>query len=118
MLQWLYHFNQYSTQRQAGAWRLLILDGYGLHCTLEFITYCDQHRIVPLCFPPHATHLMQPLDVVVFEPYKHHHSEAVDQERAPDVPTSVRQSFCTPSAPSGIKLSRPRLYAPRFVGQD
>ncbi len=77
-LQWLKHFEQHTRQRQNGAWRLLVLDGYGSHCTVDFVTFCDRHKIVPLCFPPHATHLMQPLDVVVFAPYKHYHSEAVD----------------------------------------
>ncbi len=77
-LEWLHHFDQHSSMRQAGAWRLLILDGYGSHCTFEFINYCNSHRIVPFCLPPHATHLMQPLDVVVFEPYKHHCLKAVD----------------------------------------
>src|ERR1700733_1381199 len=32
-----------------------------------------------MVFPPHATHLMQPLDVVIFQPYKHYHSEALDK---------------------------------------
>jgi hypothetical protein len=28
--------------------------------------------------PPHSTHLLQPLDVVVFQPLKHYHTEAVE----------------------------------------
>ena len=29
-------------------------------------------------YPPHSTHLTQPLDVGVFQPMKHYHAEAVD----------------------------------------
>ena len=35
----------------------------------------DNHGIIPFCLPPHTT---QPLDVVVFQPYKHFHAEAID----------------------------------------
>ena len=44
----------------------------------EFLDYCEKNKIVLFCLPPHATHLLQPLDVVVFQPYKHWHTEAVD----------------------------------------
>ena len=29
--------------------------------------------------PPHSTHMTQPLDVGVFQPFKHYHTEAIDQ---------------------------------------
>jgi len=32
-----------------------------------------------LCLPPHSSHLLQPLDVVVFQPYKHYHAEDVEK---------------------------------------
>ncbi|KAF8251780.1 DDE-domain-containing protein, partial [Wilcoxina mikolae CBS 423.85] len=57
---------------------LLLLDGYGSHCTKEFLDFCDDHYIIPFCLPPHTTHLLQPLDVVCFQPYKYFHAEAVD----------------------------------------
>ena len=78
-LHWLHHFHKFSSQRQVGAYRLLLLDGYGSHCTKEFIDYCDENKIIPFCLPPHSTHLLQPLDVVVFQPLKQFHAEAVDQ---------------------------------------
>jgi len=77
-MKWLGHFDLYSAQRQIGAYRLLLLDGYGSHCTREFIEYCDNAKIIPFCLPPHTSHLLQPLDVVVFQPYKHYHSEAIE----------------------------------------
>ena len=76
-LEWIKHFAQYSAMRQKGEYRLLLLDGYGSHCTVEIINYCDEQRIILYCLPAHATHLLQPLDVVLFQPYKHWHAEAV-----------------------------------------
>jgi hypothetical protein len=49
-------------------WRLLILDGYGSHVTMDFISFCDANKILLMVFSPHATHSMQPLDVVMFAP--------------------------------------------------
>jgi phage baseplate assembly protein W len=79
MLAWIAHFERHSACHQRGLWRLLLLDGYGSHHTLEFITYCEGHRIIPFGLPSHSTHFLQPLDVVVFQPYKHWHAEAVDR---------------------------------------
>jgi hypothetical protein len=77
-LQWLYHWEEQSRRLQRGVKRLLVFDGYGSHYTLEFVEFCEQHAIVPLVLPPHMSHLMQPLDVAIFQPFKHWHSEAVD----------------------------------------
>lgn len=77
-LAWLEHFDELSKKQQVGAFRLLLLDNYGSHCTKEFIDYCDNNNIIPFALPAHSTHILQPLDVVVFQPYKHWHAEAVD----------------------------------------
>jgi len=77
-LAWLKHFDKFSAKRQTGAWRLLLLDNYGSHATKELLDYSDEHKILLYFLPPHATHFLQPLDVVVFQPYKHWHAEAVD----------------------------------------
>lgn len=79
MLAWIAHFEKHSARYQRGSWRLLLLDGYGSHHTLEFINYCEEHRIIPFGLPSHSTHFLQPLDVVVFQPYKYWHTEAVDR---------------------------------------
>jgi hypothetical protein len=35
---------------------------------MEFIEYCVRHRILLMILPPHSTHTLQPLDVVLFKP--------------------------------------------------
>ena len=55
------------------------MDGYGSHDTYEFLEYCEHYNIIPFTFPSHTTHLLQPLDVCIFQPAKHYHSEAVNE---------------------------------------
>jgi hypothetical protein len=35
---------------------------------MDFIEYCDQNKILLAVYPPHSTHTLQPLDVVMFKP--------------------------------------------------
>ena len=69
---WLLHFDTYSSRRQRGVWRAVILDSFG-----SLYTY-KSHTFAHFVFPPHSTHLTQPLDVECFQPFKHYHAEAVD----------------------------------------
>ena len=79
VLPYLEHFNKYSIKRRLGKWRMLLFDGLKAHRTDYFVGYCWQQHIVPIKLPPHATHLLQPLDVVAFQPLKHHHRKAIDR---------------------------------------
>ncbi|KND85843.1 hypothetical protein TOPH_09284, partial [Tolypocladium ophioglossoides CBS 100239] len=51
---------------------------FGSHYTYPFIEYCERRNIIPFSLPPHLIYLLQPLDVVVFQPLKHYHAKAVD----------------------------------------
>jgi hypothetical protein len=46
--------------------RILIVDGHDSHCSIDFIEFCDAHRIHLLILPSHATHKLQPLDKGIF----------------------------------------------------
>ena len=78
-LMWVKHFEKFSAIKQQGAWRLLLMDGHGSHHTYEFLKYYEEHKIKVLDMPSHTTHLLQPLDVGVFQPLKHWHLEAVNK---------------------------------------
>ena len=68
-LAWLEQVFERATSTKARRrWRLLILDGHASHLTMDFIRFCDAHKILLAVFPPHATHTLQPLDVVLFAP--------------------------------------------------
>jgi hypothetical protein len=48
--------------------RLLIMDGHGSHTTANVTAHCMERTIDLLIFPPHCSHILQPLDVSVFSP--------------------------------------------------
>lgn len=50
--------------------KVLFLDGHKSHITLDVIRIAKENNITILCLPPHATHILQPLDVSVFKPAK------------------------------------------------
>ena len=58
--------------------RLLLIDGHSSHLTLEFLEFAMEHNIHLLCFPPHSTHVLQPLDVGIFGPLGTYYSNQVD----------------------------------------
>ncbi|EMT65575.1 hypothetical protein FOC4_g10001844 [Fusarium odoratissimum] len=65
-LEWLKHFDRSTTKRSTGPYRLLILDGHESHHSADFERYCKDNKIITLCMPAHASHLLQPLDVGCF----------------------------------------------------
>ncbi|KAI1007793.1 hypothetical protein K3495_g446 [Podosphaera aphanis] len=50
--------------------RLLNIDGDGSHETTEFMFMCFQNNVNFIFLPPHASHVLQPLDRWVFGPLK------------------------------------------------
>src|SRR5450432_1527528 len=55
------------------------MDGHGSHLTKEFIDFCFKHKISPFLLPAHSTHLLQPLDIGVFQSFKHYHQALLEQ---------------------------------------
>ncbi|KAM4067406.1 DDE superfamily endonuclease [Hirsutella rhossiliensis] len=58
-------------------YRLLVIDGFTGHTSIDFIQYCIKFDIIIAVFPPHSTHILQPLDVGVFQPLKHAQQKAL-----------------------------------------
>ncbi len=79
LLHWWKHFERHSAKRQVGEYRMLLMDSFESHCTLDFIDFCEQHKIVPFCIPPHSTQLLQPLDVVLFRSCKKAHRDILNE---------------------------------------
>jgi DDE superfamily endonuclease/Tc5 transposase DNA-binding domain len=76
--EYMLHFHRQSRKTQVGAHRILLCDGYGSHITREILEFCEKKQIHMFCLPPHTSHILQPLDVVLFQPYKHYHAKAID----------------------------------------
>lgn len=58
---------------------MLILDGHDSYYTLEFINFSAKKKIILLVLPPHITHLLQSLDVVIFQPLAKYYSNEVEE---------------------------------------
>jgi hypothetical protein len=51
--------------------KVLLMDQHGSHIDLDFIIKATAANIHLYPFLGHLTHILQPLDVGVFQPYKH-----------------------------------------------
>ena len=58
------------------------MDNHESHETAEFLKLANDNHILPYLLIPHLTHCMQPLDVGVFQPYKHWHDVAIQNALA------------------------------------
>ncbi|KFY10587.1 hypothetical protein V492_04923 [Pseudogymnoascus sp. VKM F-4246] len=74
-LQWLKHFAEHTAPHEKP--KVLILDCHISHTNHDFVIAAAAYSIIIYTFPSHLTHVLQPLDVGIFQPYKHYHREAV-----------------------------------------
>ncbi|KAH9111444.1 hypothetical protein AeMF1_014040 [Aphanomyces euteiches] len=49
---------------------LLVMDNYGSHLSMRCFKKCERLQVKILFLPENATHLVQPLDICVFAPFK------------------------------------------------
>ncbi|KAI0996575.1 hypothetical protein K3495_g11606 [Podosphaera aphanis] len=75
--EWVKQFDKHTKPSNPEEWRMLVMDGHGSRVTLEFVDYCHNNKILPFLLPPYSTHLLQPLDIGVFQQYKHYHQECL-----------------------------------------
>jgi hypothetical protein len=79
-LSWLQnHFIPLTCHRTKGKYRLLIMDGHGSHLAPQFDRICSENNIIPICMPPHSSHLLQPLDIGCFSILKRAYGGLVEQ---------------------------------------
>lgn len=76
-LQWLAHFIKHVGATAGGPTFVLMCDSHTSHINDDFDIEAEKHNIWPYRFPSHLTHILQPLDVAVFHPYKHWHNKAI-----------------------------------------
>ena len=74
-LRWLQHFIEHTAPHTEP--KLLILDSHISHTSPEFTILAAESNIWIWTFPSHLTHILQPLDVGIFHPYKYYHRVAV-----------------------------------------
>lgn len=75
-LVFLQHYIEHSDCGPEAEWKLMLIDSHGSHCTPQFLALANENHIRPFLIP-HLIHCMQPLDVGVFQTYKHWHDMAI-----------------------------------------
>ena len=78
-LEWLQHLIDHTQNKRRGAWLFLIIDDYSSQMILPFHNLVTENKIVLFRLPLYSTHLTQPLDVGVFQSFKHYHMDAIDK---------------------------------------
>lgn len=78
-VEWMKDFHEKTKEKAAGRARLLLVDGHNSHYTRGFLEFARDHDIHVLCYPAHATHVYQGLDVAVFGVVKTYWSEERDK---------------------------------------
>lgn len=69
-IKYLIHFHNNTRKKCNGQWCMLIFDSHGSYVSDDFLLYRWEHKIAPFQLPPHSTHLLQPLDIGIFQPLK------------------------------------------------
>ena len=80
---------------------LLIMDGHNAHINLKVIRLMKENEIVCLILPPHCTHGLQPIDVVLFNNVKidwssivrNHFKDGNKTIRNTDIPRLMKKLF-------------------------
>jgi hypothetical protein len=77
-LQWLQHFIDYAKPTEQKK-VVLLLNGHSSHKSLQAIEIARQNNVMIVCFSPHTSHRLQPLDVSFFGPLKSAYSAECDK---------------------------------------
>jgi hypothetical protein len=94
-LEWLAHFIKYTDSGPDKPWKILLLDSHSTHEAPYFVLNALYNHIELIEFPSHMTHVLQPLDVGLFRPWKHWHNQAViNAIRSFDLEYSIYSFFC------------------------
>ena len=89
------HFLTYSQAgKNANEHTLLLYDGHSSHLSKEVINWALENKIVLFVLPPHTSHLLQPLDVGCYGPFKsYYYSECSQWMRCHIVITNLTCNY-------------------------
>lgn len=68
-----------SKKYQMSSHQLLLLDNYKFHFIKKFLQYCNFHKIIVFEFLFHISHILQSLDDVSFQQYKHYYTKVINE---------------------------------------
>lgn len=74
---WLEHFVQHTKSTTYSKPKVLLVNSHVSRTNPDFVIDAEKSNIHIYSFPSHLIHILQPLDIGIFQPYKHWHKEAV-----------------------------------------
>ena len=78
-MDYLDHLIKHSRAGPDKPWKVLLLDRYESHYFEDFVIKAHENYIKLWYFPSHLTHVLQPLDVGIFRPWKHYYNYAIQR---------------------------------------
>jgi len=105
----LFQWQQAVHSRTLGTYRLLVLDGHGSHLTPQFDQVCAENSIIPICTPPHSSHLLQPLDIGCFAVLKRTYGRLVEDQMRARINHIDKFDFLA-AYPNARETSKPRTF--------
>ena len=75
--EFLKHYIMNSDSGPDADWKFMLMDNHGSYCISKFVFLANENHILSFLFIAHFTHCMQPLDVEIFQLYKHWHDKAI-----------------------------------------
>ncbi|KAF9227442.1 hypothetical protein BS17DRAFT_793916 [Gyrodon lividus] len=113
-------FNKKTYTKANGRARLLLVNGHNFHYTKDFLDYARHHNIHVLCYPAHATHIYQGLDVAIFGPLKNCWTEERDQYESSTSYHAVitPQNICSAFEKTGVWPFNPDMVTPETMASS
>ncbi|PWW71610.1 hypothetical protein C7212DRAFT_232868, partial [Tuber magnatum] len=71
-------FDAFTRDRAGKHLHFLIINCHASHISYQFCKYAVENNIHLLSYPPHSTHLLQPLNVGLFGPLQYFYGKAAD----------------------------------------
>ena len=94
---------------------VLLVDGHSSHIDIEVSKFCVENQIFLYCFPPHASHILQPLDVNFFKSLKSAWSKECTKFRSETFGVSVtKQTFSEVFKNAWFAAVKPSLLVSAF----
>ncbi|KLO97764.1 Uncharacterized protein Y057_13245 [Fusarium fujikuroi] len=93
-------------------WRLLIIDGFSGHGSYEFREYCIKFNIPVAFLLPHSIHILQPMDVGVFQYLKNAHQKKLREALQKESLTFNHRDFAVAFQPIMRGFEKSGLYPP------
>ena len=87
---------------------LLIYDGHASHKTYETIRWAREKGMILFVLPAHSSHLLQPLDVALFGPFKRHYYSECAKYLASHMGMNItRHDICSLASSAYLKSFTP-----------